>query len=207
MTAKSIAAAVAILFIGSGTYQLFLVTPRPSTLGVALVVSGAAILYGRSWGYYIAYLAAFSCLLPPQRTALIPVASSVRRFLRLYAGMEPELIYALLSFLFAGVLGWSHFRLAQTRQLDRPMSWDTGRQANRVALLVSLALVFFPAINFTYHLIIDPPGPGGPAAPGGGLQAFYALYRSWPFVVAGLIGTAVCLLARRRKNSGDAPRS
>lgn len=197
--AKWISAAAAVLLMGSGVYQLFLVTPRPSTLGVALVVSGAAVLFRRSWGYYIAYLAAFSCLLPPQRISLIPVASSVRRFFRLYAGMEPEVIYALISFLLAGVLGWSHYMMRQTDELNRPMSLNSFRQANRAGLLVSLALVFLPAINFIYQLIMDPPMPGGPAAPGGGLRALYTLYRGWPFVLAGLIGIIVCLTVHKHQ--------
>jgi hypothetical protein len=201
--AKSIAVVVSILFIGSGVYQLVLMTPRPATLGVALVVSGVSILYRRSWGYYIAYLAAFSCLLPPQRISLIPVASSVARFFRLSVGMEQELVYVLISVLFAGVLGWLQYVLRRANVLDRPMHLHTSRETTRFALLLSLALIFFPAINFVYQLILDPPGPGGPAAPGGGLRAFYAVYRSWPFVLVGLIGTTVCLVIRNHQSNTE----
>lgn len=200
--AKWLATSVAMIFTGSGIYQLFLMTTRTSTLAVALVVSGVAILYGRSWGYYIAYLAAFSCLLPPQRTFIL-VSSPVRQFFRLHAGLEPEVIYIMLSFLFVGALGWSHYVLRQSRQLDCPMSLNTARHATHAALLLSLALVIAPATNFIYQLIVDPPGPGGPAAPGGGLRALYALYRSWPFALIGLIGTAVCLMVRKHQRNGD----
>lgn len=187
--ARWIASTVAVILLASGMYQLFFVTPRPSTLAVALVVSGTAILYGRSWGYYIAYLAAFSCWLPPQRISLIQVASSARRFFRLYAGMEPELLYVLISALLAGLLGWSQYKL--TSHLDRPMSPMSRHSIVRAALYVSLALVLLPAANFIYQLILDPPGKSVPAAPGGGMRAIYALYRTWPFVLVGLIGTCI----------------
>ena len=42
--AKLVAASAAVLFIGSGLYQFFPSNVRPPMLGVALVVSGTAIL-------------------------------------------------------------------------------------------------------------------------------------------------------------------
>ena len=137
--AKLVAAVVAVVFIGSGLYQFFPSNVRPPMLGVALVVSGTAILFGRSWGYYIAYLAAFSSLMSPQRTWLVPIAQPVRRTLWLYAGMEPELINVLLSLLCAGMLGWTHYVLLQTRQLDQPLSLTTRRWTIIAALLISIA--------------------------------------------------------------------
>ncbi|BBO31567.1 hypothetical protein [Lacipirellula parvula] len=192
--AKWIATAAAVLLIGSGVYQLFLVTPRPATLGVSLVVSGASILYGRSWGYYIAYLCAFSSLISPQRTWLIPVASTVRRFLWLNTGIEPELINVLLSLLLVGLLGWTHYVLQQTRQLDLPMSLAIRRSTTKVALGISIAMILIPAASFIYQLAIDPPRSGVPATPGGGFRALYVLFYSWPFVLIGLIGSSVCLV-------------
>lgn len=196
--AKWVAAAVAVLFLVSGIYQFFPSSARPSMLGVTLVVAGTAIIYGRSWGYYIAYLAAFSSLMSPQRTWLVPVAESVRRFLRLYAGMEPELINVLLSILCVSSLGWAHYVLHQTHKLDWPLSLTTRRWTTIAALVISIALVFLPAVNFIYLLVIDPPGSGVPAAPGGGMRALYALFRNWPFVLVGLIGASVCLVILKR---------
>ena len=167
-------------------------------LGVTLVVAGTAIVYGRSWGYYIAYLAAFSSLMSPQRTWLVPVAQSVRHSLWLYAGMEPELINVLLSVLCAGSLGWTHYVLNQAHQLDRPLSITTRHWTTIAALLISVALVLLPTFKFIYLLVIDPLGSGGPAAPGGGMRAFYYLYRSWPLVLVGLIGASVSLVVLKR---------
>lgn len=167
-------------------------------LGVTLVVAGTAIIYGRSWGYYFAYLAAFSSLMSPQRTWLVPVAQSVRHSLWLYAGMEPELINVLLSILCAGLLGWTHYVLNQAHQLDWPLSVTTRHWTTFAALLISIALVVFPTFKFIYLLVIDPPGSGGPAAPSGGIRAFYFLLRSWPIIVVGVIGTGVSLMFLRR---------
>lgn len=196
--AKLVAAVVSVVFVASGVYQFFPSNVRPSMLGVALLVSGTAILFGRSWGYYIAYLEAFSSLMSPQRIWLVPIAAPVRRTLRLYAGIEPELINILLSLLCAGSLGWTHYVLHQTHKLDRPLSLTDRRRAAIAAFLISIALVILPTLKFIYLLVIDPPGSGVPAAPGGGMKAFYSLYRNWPLVLVGLIGAGVSLAVLKR---------
>jgi hypothetical protein len=196
--AKWVAAAIAVLLVGSGIYQFVPSSARPSMLGVTLVVGGTAIVYGRSWGYYIVYLLAFSNLMSPQRTWLIPVGQSIRHSLWLYAGMEPELISITLSILCAALLGWTHYVLSNAHQLDRPLSITTRHWTAIGALVISIALVLVPTFKLIYLLAIDPFGSGGPAAPGGGVRAVYYLYGSWSLVLVGLVGACVSLVALKR---------
>jgi hypothetical protein len=112
--------------------------------------------------------------------------------------MEPELINVLLSLLCAGSLGWAHYVLHQTRQLDQPLSLTTRRWTIIATLLISIALILLPAVKFIYLLVIDPPGSGVPAASGGGMRAFYTLYRNWPLMFLGSIGAVVSLVMLKR---------
>lgn len=88
------------------------------------------------------------------------------------------------------------------RHMDRPMSRNS---IVRAGLYVSLTLVLLTAANFIYQLILDPPGKAVPAAPGGGMRAIYALYRTWPFMLVGLIGSSICfaVLKLSKRDSGN----
>lgn len=195
-----IAAILAVVFIASGIWQIAPIPMRNAPFGAALVASGTAILFTRSWGYYLAYLLAFSALIPPQRAWLIPVSAPLGQTLRMYVGMEPELLTVLISLLCAGMLGWTHYALYQSQRLDQPLSSTTRRVATITALVISIVAALLPLLAFIYWIIRDPPGRGGPGTPGGGFPAFFVLFVGWPFMLGGVIGTVICIWIIKRSS-------
>jgi len=184
--------------VGSGIFQFFLSNFRLPLFAVALVVAGMAILFARSWGYFIVYFITFASLMPPQRTSLLPIAGTIHHALWLYAGFEREVTLILLNVLCAGLFAWTHYVLHRAGSLDQPLSAPTRHRVVVAALLTSAAAILLPIVFFIYALIVDPPGPGGPGAPGGGMIALIVVLLSWPFVLAGLIGVILFGLILRR---------